>query len=69
MTLSLNENALTVLFLFSPLLLIFMPKNISNKFVLIMGLLMVFSRVIEPLFFDTQLRMIIDELNIVKYLS
>lgn len=57
MTLSLNENILTVLFLFSPVVLMFFKKNIPNKFILLIGILMVLSRVVEPLFFNTQIRM------------
>ena len=58
MTLSINENFLTVLFLFSPLILMFIRKDIPSKFILSTGILTILSRVIEPLFFNTQLRMI-----------
>jgi endonuclease/exonuclease/phosphatase family metal-dependent hydrolase len=58
MTLSINENILTVLFFFSPIFLMFLKKRASNKFILLMGILMILSRVMETLFFDTQLRMI-----------
>ena len=57
MTLSLNENVLSVLFLFSPIVLMFRKKDISNKLILLSGILMILSRFFEPLFLNSQLRM------------
>ena len=58
MTLSLNENVLTILFLFSPVVLMFRRKDVPNKLILLSGILMILSRVLEPLFLNSQLRMI-----------
>ncbi|MBN2156447.1 MAG: endonuclease/exonuclease/phosphatase family protein [Candidatus Lokiarchaeota archaeon] len=64
MTLSLNENVLTVLFFLSPILLIFAGKKELPKLLLvIINSIMVLARVLEPLF-DTKLRMIVSGLGV-----
>ncbi|MHA1970071.1 MAG: hypothetical protein ACW964_20040, partial [Candidatus Hodarchaeales archaeon] len=63
MTLSLNENALTVLFLFSSIFLLFFKKKLPDNILLIVGELMILCRIIEPLF-NSQLRMIISGLGV-----
>ncbi|QEE15734.1 endonuclease/exonuclease/phosphatase family protein [Promethearchaeum syntrophicum] len=63
MTLSLNVNVLSVLFFFTPVLLLFFRKKVPDKVLLIVGLLMVISRILEPLF-DTTLRMLISGLGV-----
>jgi endonuclease/exonuclease/phosphatase family metal-dependent hydrolase len=66
LTLSLNENVLTVLFLFSPVLLIFFrSKGSSNFLFLLLGELLVLCRVLESLFVNiTQLKMIFAGLGV-----
>jgi endonuclease/exonuclease/phosphatase family metal-dependent hydrolase len=63
MTLSLNENVLTVLFLFSPILLIFFKKNIPDNVLFVVGELMIVCRVLEPLF-EITARMVISGLGV-----
>jgi len=63
MTLSLNVNVLSVLFFFTPVLLLFFRKKVPDKVLLVVGGLMVLSRLLEPLF-DTKLRMIISGLGV-----
>ncbi len=63
MTLSLNLNVLAVLFLFSSVLLLFFRKKIPDKVLLVVGILMVISRLLEPLF-DTKLRMLTSGLGV-----
>ena len=63
MTLSLNVNVLSVLFFFTPVLLLFFRKKVTTKAVLVIGILMVISRLLEPLF-DTKLRMLISGLGV-----
>lgn len=63
MTLSLNENVLTVLFLFSSIFLLFFKKKLPDNILLVVGELMILCRIIEPLF-DTQLRMIVSGLGV-----
>ncbi|MFX0184593.1 MAG: endonuclease/exonuclease/phosphatase family protein [Candidatus Hodarchaeota archaeon] len=60
LTLSLNENVLSVLFLFSPLLLIFFRKGFPDRILVIVGELMIICRVLEALLVNaTQLKMIV----------
>jgi endonuclease/exonuclease/phosphatase family metal-dependent hydrolase len=63
MTLSLNENALSVLFFFAPIVISLFRKGIPNSLLIIAGELMIVCRVIEP-FFDTVPRMIISGLGV-----
>jgi endonuclease/exonuclease/phosphatase family metal-dependent hydrolase len=63
MTLSLNENALTVFFFFSSILLLFFRKGVPRKALIVIGEIMIIARLLEPLF-DTQLRMIISGIGI-----
>jgi endonuclease/exonuclease/phosphatase family metal-dependent hydrolase len=60
LTLSLNENVLSVLFLFSPLLLFFYRKEFPDRILVIVGELMIVCRVLEALLVSvTQARMIV----------
>jgi len=63
MTLSLNQNTLALLFMFSPILFLFFRKNIPEKILAISGGIMIACRVIEPLF-DTTPRMILSGLGV-----
>ncbi len=63
MTLSLNQNALALIFLLSPLILVFFRDKIPDSFILVVGELMIVCRVIEPMF-DTVLRMIISGIGV-----
>ncbi len=63
MTLSINENLLAMLFVISPVILLFFKKGIPDKMLLIVGLTMVACRVMEPLF-DTTARMVISGLGV-----
>ncbi|HUX98980.1 MAG TPA: endonuclease/exonuclease/phosphatase family protein, partial [Candidatus Deferrimicrobium sp.] len=64
LTLSLNENVLAVLFLFSPIILIFFgKKSVSDKFLVITGVIMIICRIIEPIL-ATQLSMIVSGLGV-----
>jgi len=63
LTLSLNENVLTVLFLFSPIVLFFFRKGFPDKLMVIIGEIMIACRIIEPLL-DTQLKMIFSGLGV-----
>ncbi|UCG02852.1 MAG: endonuclease/exonuclease/phosphatase family protein [Candidatus Heimdallarchaeota archaeon] len=59
LTLSLNENVLSILFFFSPLLLFFFKKRNSDKALVIVGELMVVCRILTPLVVqNTQIKMI-----------
>lgn len=58
LTLSLNENVLSVLFFFSPIILIFFRKGFPDKILVVVGELIVVCRVLEPLVQDTQIKMI-----------
>jgi len=60
LTLSLNENVLSVLFLFFPLLLFFFRKGFPDRNLVIVGELMIVCRVLEALLVNiTQARMIV----------
>ena len=64
MTLSLNENALTVFFFLSSILLLLFVKNgVPRKVLIVVGEIMILARLLEPLF-DTQLRMIISGIGL-----
>ena len=58
MTLSLNQNALVLLFLFSPIIFLFFKRAIPEKLLIVAGGVMIACRVTEPLF-DTVARMIL----------
>ncbi|UCG90305.1 MAG: endonuclease/exonuclease/phosphatase family protein [Candidatus Heimdallarchaeota archaeon] len=60
LTLSLNENVLSVLFLLSPVVIVFFRKGFSDKLLVVVGELLVVCRVLEPLLIEyTQIKMII----------
>ena len=63
MTLSINANIITLLFLLSPLMLLFFKKSIPDKMLLIVGLTMIVCRVAEPLF-ETSARMVISGIGV-----
>jgi len=63
MTLSINQNLLVLLFLFSPITLLLFKKNIPSKLLPILGVIMVGCRVLEPLF-ETTARMIISGVGV-----
>jgi len=63
MTLSINVNILALLFLLSPLMLLFFKKRIPDKLLLILGMTMIVCRVVEPLL-ETPARMIISGLGV-----
>lgn len=63
MTLSLNQNTLVLLFMFSPIVLILFRKSIPDKLLVIAGAVLIGCRVIEPLF-ETTPRMIISGLGV-----
>ncbi|MHA1720119.1 MAG: endonuclease/exonuclease/phosphatase family protein, partial [Promethearchaeota archaeon] len=63
MTLSININVLSVLFFFSSMILLFFRKKVPDKVVLVVGVLMVISRILEPLI-DTTLRMLVSGLGV-----
>ena len=63
MTLSININVISVLFFFSSIILLFFRKKVPDKVLLAVGVLMVISRILEPLF-DTKLRMLISGLGV-----
>ncbi|MHA2119412.1 MAG: hypothetical protein ACW98J_10870, partial [Candidatus Thorarchaeota archaeon] len=50
MTLSLNQNVLALLFMFSPIVLILFKKSIPDKLLVIAGAVLIGCRVTEPLF-------------------
>ncbi len=63
MTLSININVLSVLFFFSSIILLFFRKEVPDKVLLVVGVLLVISRIFEPLF-DTTLRMLISGIGV-----
>jgi endonuclease/exonuclease/phosphatase family metal-dependent hydrolase len=63
MTLSLNQNALALLFVFSPIILLFFRRSIPAKLLTVAGGVMIASRVVEPLF-DTVARMVLSGLGV-----
>jgi endonuclease/exonuclease/phosphatase family metal-dependent hydrolase len=63
MTLSLNQNTLALLFMFSPVVLLLFRKNIPDKLLVIAGAVLIGCRVTGPLF-ETTLRMIISGLGV-----
>ncbi|MHA2021605.1 MAG: endonuclease/exonuclease/phosphatase family protein, partial [Candidatus Thorarchaeota archaeon] len=63
MTLSLNQNVLALLFMFSPIVLILFKKSIPDKLLVIAGAVLIGCRVTEPLF-ETTLRMVISGLGV-----
>ncbi len=63
MTLSLNQNTLVLLFMFSPIVLLLFRKKLPDRLLVIAGGILIACRVMEP-FFDTTLRMIISGLGV-----
>jgi endonuclease/exonuclease/phosphatase family metal-dependent hydrolase len=63
MTLSLNQNTLVLLFLFSPIIFLFFKRSIPDKLLIIAGGVMIACRVVEPLF-ETTPRMILSGLGV-----
>ncbi|MFX0209798.1 MAG: endonuclease/exonuclease/phosphatase family protein [Candidatus Hodarchaeota archaeon] len=65
LTLSLNENVLSVLFLLSPIILVFFRKNSPDKLLVVVGELMIVCRVLEGLSVNfPQIKMIISGLGV-----
>ncbi|MHA2350710.1 MAG: endonuclease/exonuclease/phosphatase family protein [Candidatus Thorarchaeota archaeon] len=63
MTLSLNQNVLVLLFMFSPVILLIFRRSIPDKLLIVAGGVMIASRVVEPLF-DTVGRMVLSGLGV-----
>ena len=63
MTLSLNENALSILFFLSPIVILLFRKGIPDMLLIIVGEVMIVCRVVEP-FLDTVPRMIVSGLGV-----
>ncbi len=63
MTLSLNQNTMVLLFLFSPVIFLFFRSQIPRKLMIVVGGIMIGSRVAEP-FFETTARMILSGLGV-----
>lgn len=69
LTLSLNENVLSVLFLFSPVILFFFRKGISDKLLVIIGELMIVCRVLETLLVSVPVgKMVIAGIGVASFL-
>jgi endonuclease/exonuclease/phosphatase family metal-dependent hydrolase len=52
-----NENVAAILFLLTPLILLFFKRGLSKKTMIVFGLIMLLCRVLYP-FFETQMRML-----------
>ena len=63
MTLSLNQNVLVILFMFSPIIFLVFRRSIPDKLVVVAGGVMIACRIIEP-FFDTGTRMLLSGLGV-----
>ena len=63
MTLSLNQNALVLLFMFSPIIFLVFRRSIPHKLLIVAGGIMIACRVVEP-FFDTVIRMVLSGLGV-----
>ncbi len=63
MTLSLNQNILVLLFMFSPVIFLIFRRSIPGKLLIVAGGVMIVSRVVEPLF-DTTVRMVLSGLGV-----
>jgi len=63
MTLSLNQNLLVLLFMFSPIIFLLFRKSIPDKLVVVAGGVMIACRIVEPLF-DTVTRMLLSGLGV-----
>ncbi|UCE12772.1 MAG: endonuclease/exonuclease/phosphatase family protein [Candidatus Heimdallarchaeota archaeon] len=69
LTLSLNENVLSVLFLFSPVLLLFFQKSFSDRLLVIAGELMIVCRVLEALLVEVpQGKMLVSGIGVASFL-
>jgi len=65
LTLSLNENVLSVLFLLSPIILVFFRKNSPDKLLVVVGELLIVCRVLEALLVGIpQIKMIISGIGV-----
>jgi endonuclease/exonuclease/phosphatase family metal-dependent hydrolase len=53
-----NENIAAILFLLTPLLLLFFKKGLSKKTMIVLGEIIIITRVLQP-FFETQVKMIL----------
>ncbi|MHA2353510.1 MAG: hypothetical protein ACXABX_10365, partial [Candidatus Thorarchaeota archaeon] len=63
MTLSLNQNVIALLFIFSPIIFLVFRRSIPDKLLVVAGGVMITCRVVEPLF-DTAARMILSGLGV-----
>jgi len=63
MTLSLNQNMLVLLFMFSPIIFLLFRRSIPDKLVVVAGGIMIACRIVEP-FFDTAARMLLSGLGV-----
>ncbi|MBE0527360.1 MAG: hypothetical protein IH631_10485, partial [Candidatus Thorarchaeota archaeon] len=63
MTLSLNQNTLALLFMFSPIIFLVFRKSIPDKLLIVAGGVMIACRVVEPLF-DSVMRMVLSGLGV-----
>ena len=63
MTLSLNQNTLALVFMFSPIIFLIFRRSIPDKLLIVAGGIMIACRVIEPLF-DSVLRMAVSGLGV-----
>ncbi|MGY5859343.1 MAG: hypothetical protein RTU63_08230, partial [Candidatus Thorarchaeota archaeon] len=63
MTLSLNQNLLVLLFMFSPIIFLVFRRSIPDKLVVVAGGVMIACRIVEP-FFDTAARMLLSGLGV-----
>jgi endonuclease/exonuclease/phosphatase family metal-dependent hydrolase len=58
-----NENIAAILFLLTPLILLFFKKGLSKKAMIILGEIMIITRVLQP-FFETQVKMILTGIGV-----
>ena len=63
MTLSLNQNVLVLLFMFSPIIFLVFRRTIPDKLLIVAGGVMIACRVVEPLF-DSVARMVLSGLGV-----
>lgn len=62
-----NENIAAILFLLTPIILLFFKKGFSKKAMVILGEIMIICRILQP-FFETQLKMIFTGIGIGSFL-
>ncbi|MEJ2294396.1 MAG: endonuclease/exonuclease/phosphatase family protein, partial [Candidatus Lokiarchaeota archaeon] len=58
-----NENIAAILFLLTPLILLFFKKGLSKKAMIVLGEIMIITRVLQP-FFETQIKMILTGIGV-----